>query len=118
MEFRGPSVAAAEEAKAVRYLTKNLADPEQGKRDLEQLIKHLGPAVESYPEWHPLLTEPRKHRGDQASPRSLFPSFPGMDHTRNFVRGLITCPYSDAAADEIVKDANQINGLHAYPENP
>ena len=114
MEFRGPSVAAAEEAKAVRYLTKNLADHEQGKRDLEHLMKDLGPAVESYPEWHPLLTAPRKHRGGQASSRSLFPSFPGMDHTKNFVRGFITCPYSDAAAYKIVEDANQIDGLQAY----
>lgn len=37
-----------------------------------------------------------------------------MDHTRQFVRGFITCPYSDFDAERIVQAVQQVPSLSAY----
>jgi hypothetical protein len=114
MEFRGPSVAAAQDADAIKYLTGRLADPEAGRRALEGLMEELGHATDSYPEWHPLMTAPQNPHRRAVLSQSSLPAYAGMDHTVNFVRGFITCPYSEENADKIVDNVSSINGLHAY----
>lgn len=113
MEFRAPTVAAQENAETVSYLTKNLKDPGAGRRQVEQLIEELGNAVACYPEWHPLLTLPQRHGVEYVSTLSDLKTYAGMDHTREFVRGFVTCPYSPSAADRLVEKVNDVPGLYA-----
>lgn len=114
MEFRGPTIAAAQDAEAIKYLTGNLTDPEAGRRVLEGIMNELGHATDAYPEWHPLLTMPENPGGRDVFSLSQLPAYKGMDHTREFVRGFITCPYSDTVAKELVENVSEIDGLHAY----
>ena len=65
----------------------------RSRRALEDIADGLGPVVDRYPSWHPLV---RKH--DSRHPVTV-PSdrcgYKGLDHTRFFVNGFITCPYGD-----------------------
>lgn len=113
MEFRAPIVAAERNAKAELALTKRLSDPEAGRRLLGSIINELGNAVDSYPDWHPI--EVARHNGINGRARYSQPSlYEGEDHTVNFVRGFITCPYSNITADQIVNRVNKVPELHAY----
>jgi hypothetical protein len=114
MEFRGPTIAAALDVKAIKYLTRNLTDPEAGRRVLDGIMNELGHATDAYPEWHPLLTAPENPIGRNVFSLSQLPAYEGMDHTIEFVRGFITCPYSDAVAKKLVENVSEIDGLHAY----
>jgi hypothetical protein len=61
---------------------------------LLSLTERLGPVVDSYPSWHPLVPQP-----DQGLPftdpcdRN---GWDGLDHTVYFVNGFLTCPYDGA----------------------
>ena len=114
MEFRAPTEASKQNSEAIEYFTKNLADPLKGQEVLENLIKELGNAVDSYPDWHPILTAPKGSSSEHIAYISQLKIYNGIDHTREFVRGFITCPYSEKTADTLVAQVNQVNGLQAY----
>lgn len=114
MEFRAPSVAAEQNAYAIEYLTKSLNDPEGGKRELDSLMGDLGNAVDSFPHWHPLLTIPQNGRTGPVSSLSSNETYAGIDHTIKFVRGFISCPYSEERANQLVDAVNQLVGIHAH----
>lgn len=114
MEFRAPSVATELNAKAVKYLTESLADPKTGQRVLERVMQELGNAVDGYPDWHPILTKPDCGSTQHVAYLSQVETYEGIDHTIEFVRGFITCPYSEDVADKLVGAANNVYSLHAY----
>ena len=114
MEFRSPTVAAQRNAKAMTYLTENLSNPEAGRRQVEKLIDELGNAVLMYPDWHPILTAPPRTGFEHVSSMSQLKTYEELDHTQEFVRGYVTCPYSDKSADQLVGAVNQVEGLYAY----
>jgi hypothetical protein len=114
MEFRAPTVAAQQNAEAVEYLTRNLTDQAAGQLLLGSLLEELGNAVDCYPNWHPILTAPTRD-SDIANPSfSEVKVYGEADHTRLFVRGFITCPYSAESADRLLNAVNQVPGLFAY----
>ncbi|RWI07373.1 hypothetical protein [Mesorhizobium sp.] len=113
MEFRSPTVAAQQNAKAIAYLTKNLRDPEMGRKQVEVLIEELGNAIDRYPDWHPLLTAPPRNGAEQISSLSQVKVYEGIDHTTEFVRGFVTCPYPEDGADRLVDVVSQVPGLQA-----
>jgi hypothetical protein len=113
MEFRSPTVAAQQNAKAMSYLVGNLSDQVAGRLLVEELILELGSAVDRYPDWHPILTTPPRHSGEHISDLAQLPAYAGVRHTKEFVRGFVTCPYSEKDADELVKSVGKIPGLHA-----
>lgn len=113
MEFRAPSVAKIQNADAIEYFTKNLSDPEAGRSALNNLISELGGAIESFPDWHPILTAPQNGSTEHATYLSHLKIYDAIDHTRRFVRGFITCPYSDEKANQLVEDINQVPWLEA-----
>lgn len=117
MEFRSPTVAAQRNAKAMTYLTENLSNPEAGKRQVEKLIDELGNAVLMYPDWHPILTVPPHTGFEHVSSMSQLKTYEELDHTQEFVRGFVTCPYSEKSADQLVSAVNQVDGLYAYRLN-
>lgn len=114
MEFRHPKAASEGNAEALEYLTKNLSDPEGGREEFERLGKELGNVVDQYPEWHPILTLPGKGTFDDYNNLSNVPVYGGIDHTRCFVRGFVTCPYSGDTAGKLVEAVNKVEGLEAY----
>lgn len=113
MEFRAPTVAAQQNAEAVSYLTKSLNDPVAGRDQVEQLLEELGHAVDYYPDWHPLLTSPPRHGTEYVSSLGDLKTYNGIDHTKLFVRGFVTCPYSPMAADRLTDAVNLVSGLYA-----
>lgn len=114
MEFRSPTVATQENAKAMAYLTKNLSDREAGRRQVKQLIEELGNAVDSYPDWHPILTAPPRNFGEHIYGLAQVKAYEELDHTAKFVRGFVTCPYSEDAADRLVDGVGQVPGLYGH----
>lgn len=114
MEFRAPHVADQMNAVALEYLTKNLNDPEDGRSTVDQLIKELGNSIRAYPDWHPILTAPNLGFHTTIGSMSELPVYNDCDHTIQFVRGFVTCPYSEEAADRLVESINTIASLSAY----
>lgn len=117
MEFRSNSVAIECNSEAREYLTKNIQNVEVALKQFEELNNRLGNVVESYPYWHPILT--RASSRQHISSISSIDAYRGIDHTRFFVRGFITCPYNQNTANNIVENVNAIDGLKAYRlDNP
>lgn len=114
MEFRAPTVAAQQNAKAFDYLTKNLKDPEEGRCRVENLIEELGNAVDVYPDWHPILTAPPRHGSEHIGSLTQIATYAEADHTTLFVRGFVTCPYSEEGANRLVEAVRGVSGLHGY----
>ncbi len=114
MEFRSPTVAAQHNAAAITYLTKSLGDPAAGRKVVEQLIAELGNATDRYPDWHPILTAPPRDSIEHRSHLQQIEAYRGLDHTIEFVRGFVTCPYSEEAADRLVSAASLVPNLDAY----
>jgi len=113
MEFRSPTVAAQQNAAAITYLTKNLSDQEAGRALVAEMIEELGSSVDRYPDWHPILTAPTRGTPEQSSSLTQVKAYAGMDHTQEFVRGFVTCPYSPERADRLVESVGKIPGLYA-----
>lgn len=114
MEFRSPTVALQQNAEAMTYLTRNLTDPDAGRAAVEQVIEELGNAVDYYPDWHPILTAPPRKGAEHISSLLQLKTYEELDHTTEFVRGFVTCPYSDNGAEKLVAAVNQVPGLYAY----
>lgn len=114
VDFRAPKVAQQQNAQALAYLTKNLSDPASGKNEFDKLLNILGNVVDGYPDWHPILTLPPKRNWEHVYSISQVPAYELLDHTVEFVRGFVTCPYSKSAADQIVKHVSRVEGLDAY----
>lgn len=113
MEFRAPIVIKQQNAQALIGLTENLREPDVGQIQVLRLLQDLGNAVDFYPDWHPILTAPLRHGTKHISDLSQLAIYQEIDHTTKFVRGFVTCPYSDAAADRLVDTVNQVPGLRA-----
>ena len=114
MEFRAPTFAAQENAATISYFTKNLSNPEAARHLVDGLFEELGNAVGSYPDWHPIWTAPQQVAGENAGSWTDLRVYQGLDHTREFVRGFVTCPYSDDRANQLVDAVNEVPGLYAY----
>lgn len=119
MEFRAPAAALQLNAEAAEYFTNRLSDPEAGRDLFNDLAGELGNAVESYPDWHPILTAPPRGTSEHVFSLEQIAIYAGADHTRNFVKGFITCPYDEVSADNLVAAVNAVEGLQAHrPQGP
>jgi hypothetical protein len=108
MAFRANEAAASEYESVKKYLIPRDFSPEQRMRSeeaLREIVAICGPAVDAYPTWHPLVaghtdrhpwTYPTKETG-----------YEGLDHTRLFVNGFVTCPYDDG--DRVIRSAGNID---------
>ena len=97
----------------VRYLTPKSLGPSEKqelKYFIEDLTDRLGPVVDSYPSWHPLVCN-----HDKQEP-IIYPSaecgYRGLDHTRYFANGFISCPYHDG--QRIIDSVNELCLSNAY----
>jgi hypothetical protein len=113
MAFRAEDAAKAGYEEAESYLIGRLreASPQERARSKEALldiVDELGPAVDGYPSWHPLV---RHH--DDRHPVTL-PGrecgYEGLDHTRYFAHGFVTCPYGDG--EEVLNSVEELAFKH------
>lgn len=113
MAFRADEAARIGYEEAVAYLVPRPRDADESVRArskdaLMDIVDELGPVVDTYPTWHPLVCN--------QDPRYpvLVPSddcgYKGLDHTRFFANGFITCPYHDGQ-----KVIDSVNALPSHP---
>lgn len=98
MAFRTDEAARTGNEEAINYLVpkKDYDTTEayvEARDKLIEIIDDLGPAVDTYPTWHPLVA----HQDPMSTTNypSVACGYSGLDHTRYFVHGFITCPYGD-----------------------
>ena len=108
MAFRADEAARTGYEEVEAYLVPRARDADEAQRErsravLRELVDQLGPVVDGYPTWHPLV---RHHdsRHSTTTPSKLC-GYEGLDHTRFFANGFITCPYGDGQSvmDSIAK---------------
>lgn len=116
MAFRADEAALTGYEQVEAYLVPRPRDADEGERArskeaLRDIVDELGPVVDSYPTWHPLV---RNHDPRQpATTPSYRCGYNGLDHTRYFVNGFITCPYTASGrADQV------IDSVKALPYHP
>ena len=83
----------------------------RSKEALQDIIDELGPVVDAYPSWHPLVCNHDSHH-PTTTPSELC-GYIGLDHTRYFAHGFITCPYTGSGKAEKV-----IESVNALPRHP
>lgn len=98
MAFRADEAAQAGYQEVEKYLVPRPRDASEAERArskqvLWDIVNELGPVVDRYPTWHPLV---RNHHGRHTTttPGDRC-GYKGLDHTRYFVNGFVTCPYGD-----------------------
>ncbi len=96
MAFRADEAASRGFDEVKSYLVPRQASIAKRKKAedfLHSVVDRCGPVVDKYPLWHPLV-----YNGNRKNP-SRYPDescgYHGLDHTRYFAHGFITCPYND-----------------------
>lgn len=111
MAFRADESIKDGKEWAENYLLSRLQNlsPQQlsdSRCTLHDILVDLGPVVDSYPTWHPLVSD-RKVRYDSIVPNSEC-GYEGLDHTIFLANGFITCPYGDG--QEVIDSVNSLSG--------
>ena len=108
MAFRADEAASNGFERVKKYLIPLTFPPEVRPKSegvLLDIIDELGPVVEGYPTWHPLVS-----KNDGRNPATVpdeRTGYCGLDHTRYFAHGFITCPYG--GAEEVIESALRID---------
>lgn len=113
MAFRADEAARIGLAEVEAYLVPRARDADEGERvrsreALYGIADELGPVVDAYPSWHPLVcNHDSRHPATVPSERC---GYRGLDHTKYFANGFITCPYDDG--QEV------LNSVEELPRHP
>lgn len=113
MAFRAEDAAKAGYDEAESYLVGRLRDASteeraRSKEALLDLVDELGPVIDAYPSWHPLV----RHHEDQhpVTIPGRECGYQGLDHTRYFAHGFVTCPYGDGR--EVLESVEVLQNKH------
>lgn len=109
MAFRADEAARQGYEDVEAYLIPRARDLDELQRSrskevLRGLVDTLGPVVDSYPSWHPLVSH-HDSRMPVTTP-SIQCGYHGLDHTRFFANGFITCPYGDG--EEVIQSIQKL----------
>ncbi len=107
MAFRADEATASGYEKTRNYLIPRKFTPEQREKSelaLKKIVELCGPPVDSYPSWHPLVAQ-HNDRQPETYPNEKC-GYRGLDHTRYFAHGFITCPYGDG--EDILESVRKI----------
>lgn len=107
MAFRADEAAAERLAEAKNFLIPRSFSRElreQAEAVFAEIVSESGPAVSSYPTWHPLLAGGRDRHPHTLPGRET--RYNGLDHTRYFAHGFVTCPYGDGG--DVVASVNAL----------
>jgi hypothetical protein len=113
MAFRADEAARTGYEQVESYLVPRPRDADESQRArsktaLLDIVDELGPVIDTYPTWHPLVcNHDGRHPATIPSDRC---GYKGLDHTRYFVNGFITCPYGDGQ--------DVIDSVAALPYHP
>ena len=91
MAFRADEAAQRGYEKVQRYVISREVDGDKrihSKNALEDIILKYGPVIDSYPSWHPLVSN-HDDRHPVTTPSNSC-GYEGLDHTRYFLNGFIT----------------------------
>ncbi|MPQ58838.1 hypothetical protein [Duganella sp. FT27W] len=114
MAFRSDETARLGLEEVLGYLVPKIRDVEpteriRSKGTLLDIAEQFGPVVDGYPSWHPLVTH---HESRSPSTRpSQECGYQGLDHSRFFANGFITCPYGDG--QEVLDSVANLPFQHA-----
>lgn len=72
---------------------------------LSELIDRLGPVVDAYPSWHPLVADNQDNQSPVTVPGERC-GYKGLDHTVFLRNGFITCPYDGGEA--VIESVSQL----------
>ncbi len=116
MAFRADEAAQDGYAQAEDYLVNRMQGVDEKQRAesryaLREIVDEIGPAIDAYPTWHPLVWNNDSDRSPQTWPGRRC-GYEGLDHTRCFVNGFISCPYG-SGADEIIASVAALPPQHA-----
>lgn len=100
MAFRADEAARQGREEVESYLIPRPRDLEPVERErsramLSDLLEELGPVVDAYPMWHPLVAHDRGR--DPVTHPVNGSGYEGLDHTCLFANGFVTCPYGDGS---------------------
>lgn len=104
MAFRADEAALNGYERVKKYLIPVTFEPDVRAKSedlLLDIIDELGPVVEGYPSWHPLVST-HNPQSPQMTPNEAT-GYVGLDHTRYFAHGFITCPYTEG--DDVIESA-------------
>lgn len=113
MAFRAHESENENLSRAVSYLTKGLPEKLRGpaKSELIEISDMIGPVVDGYPSWHPIVANQK----NPASP-AIIPGdgcgYKKLDHTVFFRGGFLTCPYG--LEDELIEAVEGLPGHQLY----
>lgn len=114
MAFRADEAATNGFERARNYLIPRTFDPSHRKAAEEvllELVDRLGPVVEGYPTWHPLVAN-HDGRNPETSPNDRS-GYEGLDHTVYFAHGFVTCPYTGSRkSDEVIESVSKLPSHH------
>ena len=109
MTFRANEQANADYEEMEKYLVNpRIFTPEQREKSLtalREITKKMGPVVNGYPTWHPLVNN-HKPRDWEIFLPSQDCGYAGLDHTRFFINGFITCPY--VSPDKVIQSVENL----------
>ncbi|AMQ89740.1 MULTISPECIES: hypothetical protein [Marinobacter] len=116
MAFRADEAARIGYEQVEAYLVPRPRDSDESVRmrsreALMDIVDELGPVVDTYPTWHPLVCN-HDSRIPETTPSAQC-GYNGLDHTRLFRNGFITCPYTASGKAEKV-----IESVNALPPHP
>ncbi|QNK65802.1 hypothetical protein [Variovorax sp. PAMC26660] len=115
MAFRADEAAQDGYDEVEDYFVNRLQGLDEDQRTksrhaLRDIVDQIGPAINTYPTWHPLVWNHKNYRSPATTPSDRC-GYQRLDHTRFFVNGFISCPYGDGA-DEIIAS------VAALPRHP
>lgn len=77
----------------------------RAKEVFAEIVDQCGPAVDAYPSWHPLVSS-HKRRHPHTTPGD-HNGYVGLDHTRYFAHGFVTCPYGEG--QDVIESVREVN---------
>tara|TARA_Y100000588_G_scaffold248718_1_gene263233 strand:+ start:18386 stop:19057 length:672 start_codon:yes stop_codon:yes gene_type:complete len=106
MAFRADEAAALGLQAAKRRLIPRTyaGDRDAAEQALDEIVQRLGPVVDRYPVWHPLMQNLGYPSYSETIPSKRC-GYYGLDHTVYFVNGFLTCPYD--GGDNIIASINE-----------
>ncbi|MES2758090.1 MAG: hypothetical protein V4693_12010 [Pseudomonadota bacterium] len=114
MVFRADEAARVGFEEVLGYLVPRPREVDEAQRArskeaLLEILSECGPVVDGYPSWHPLV---RNHNDrDPVTGPSEDCGYEGLDHTRYFANGFITCPYGDG--QKVLDSVSNLPSHHA-----
>lgn len=111
MAFRADEAARLRYEQASRYLVSReiCADPSEAARSrdkLAEIVDELGPFIDEYPSWHPLVSNHEPSDREWARWPSNRCGYAGLDHNVYLANGFITCPYREP--QKVIDAVNQL----------